>query len=134
MRHVLEHISNPISFLRDLVTINGRDCDRIIEVPSTDWIIRNGSFWDSTYEHVNYFALNSLKNRFSNCQIWEVFDGKYYLLIANPKSISHLENPEYFPSKMFSDLIEKSLEDSNLYRVSSRGESRFWLWGVLQGE
>ena len=129
MRHVLEHISNPISFLRDLVTINGRDCDLIIEVPSTDWIIRNGSFWDFTYEHVNYFTFSSLKNLFSDCQIWEVFDGQYCLLIANSKSISHLENSEFFPSKIFSDLIEKSLKDSNFYRASSRGESRFWLWG-----
>jgi len=129
MRHVLEHISNPISFLRDLVTINGRDCDLIIEVPSTDWIIRSGSFWDFTYEHVNYFTLDSLKNLFSDCQIWEFFSGQYYLLIANSKSIAHLENSEYLRSTLLSDLIKKSLKNSNFYRASSRSESRFWLWG-----
>jgi len=129
MRHVLEHIPNPISFLRDLVTINGRDCDLIIEIPSTDWIIRNGSYWDFTYEHVNYFTLNSLKNFFPDSQIFELFDNQYYLLIANLKSFAFRENSEYLPSTLLSDLIEKSLKDTNIFRASKRVEPRFWLWG-----
>jgi len=129
MRHVLEHIPNPISFLRDLVAINSRDCDLIIEIPSTDWIVRNGTYWDFTYEHVNYFTLNSLNNLFTDCQIWEVFDGQYYLLIANSKSLSNLNNSEYLPSTLLSDLIEKTLKDSNIFRSSKKVEPRFWLWG-----
>jgi len=44
------------------------------------------------------------------------------------------EHSEYFRSTLLSDLIKKSLKNSNFYRASSRSESRFWLWGVLQKE
>ena len=61
LRHVLEHITEPVSFLRDL----GEAAPNVplyVEVPEVDWIFENNTFWDFCYEHCNYFSATSLKN------------------------------------------------------------------------
>jgi hypothetical protein len=59
LRHVLEHIEEPASFLKMI----GEAMPRIplfVEVPSFEWILRNGAFWDFCYEHCNYFTGKAL--------------------------------------------------------------------------
>jgi len=36
LRHVLEHVQNPVEFLNELCAINGKRCHFVIEVPTTD--------------------------------------------------------------------------------------------------
>lgn len=61
-RHVLEHIPDPVSFLRSiqssLEAFAGTPL--FLEVPDTNWIIENDAFWDFCYEHCNYFTPGSL--------------------------------------------------------------------------
>ena len=87
LRHILEHIPNPYYFLKEIC-----QPDRIlpgtklwIEVPDFEWIVKNGVFYDITYEHCNYFtkpALANLLNKlgFAIRSFKNVFDGQYLLV------------------------------------------------------
>ncbi len=60
LRHVLEHIDEPVNFLTRLRK-EVPDTPFFIEVPDLNWILANGAFWDFTYEHCNYFTLKTLR-------------------------------------------------------------------------
>lgn len=60
LRHVLEHLADPVSFMQILREASPR-APLIVEVPDIDWILRNNAFWDFCYEHSNYFSASSLK-------------------------------------------------------------------------
>jgi hypothetical protein len=53
LRHVLEHIQDPVDFLRQLKDANGGQGRIYIEVPCFDWICRHRAWFDIFYEHVN---------------------------------------------------------------------------------
>jgi hypothetical protein len=55
LRHVLEHIKNPIEFLKYISDCNNNKGLIYIEVPDLNWIITNQVYFDLFYEHVNYF-------------------------------------------------------------------------------
>jgi SAM-dependent methyltransferase len=61
-RHVLEHIPEPVRFLRlvsaGVARFGRRPC--FFEVPDLEWIVRHRTFWDFCYEHCNYFTAESL--------------------------------------------------------------------------
>ena len=87
LRHILEHIPNPFHFLKELC-----QSDEIlpgaklwIEVPDFEWIVKNGVFYDITYEHCNYFTKHALANLlnklgFAIRSFKNVFDGQYLLV------------------------------------------------------
>lgn len=60
LRHVLEHIAEPLEFLKALCAAMP-DAPLFVEVPDLDWILANGAFWDFCYEHCNYFTLPTLR-------------------------------------------------------------------------
>lgn len=59
LRHVLEHIGEPVEFMRQLRAAMP-DAPLFVEVPDLDWILANAAFWDFCYEHCNYFTLPTL--------------------------------------------------------------------------
>jgi SAM-dependent methyltransferase len=59
LRHVLEHLAEPVAFLKELRAAMP-DVPLFIEVPDLDWILDEDAFWDFCYEHCNYFTLPSL--------------------------------------------------------------------------
>jgi methyltransferase family protein/C-methyltransferase-like protein len=60
-RHVLEHIPQPVEFLRLVADGAGRFGPRpcFFEVPDLEWIVEHRTFWDFCYEHCNYFTASS---------------------------------------------------------------------------
>lgn len=86
LRHVLEHITDPVVFLSEL----GRaapDIPLYVEVPEVNWIFENGAFWDFCYEHCNYFSATSLRGAmslagFSNIEQSPSFGGQYQWAIG----------------------------------------------------
>lgn len=61
-RHVIEHIAQPVEFLRTIGEALSRfgSCPCFFEVPDLDWILESEAFWDFCYEHCNYFTERSL--------------------------------------------------------------------------
>lgn len=128
LRHVLEHVEKPLSFLLRLVKINGKSCKFVIEVPSLDWILKNNSFWDFTYEHVNYFSEISLKNIFGNGELMSVFNEQYLLLFGDSEDISVDLNQGSRPSPVFEEVFAKwKIETAIFDELKER--FRFWIWG-----
>jgi len=84
LRHVLEHIQQPHHFLRMLHAVfDGAYI--YIEVPSFEWIEANQTFFDITYEHVNYFTTPALSALFGNTTraSGKLFTDQYHYVIAN---------------------------------------------------
>ena len=95
LRHVLEHIADPVSFLDTLKNANGGAGRIYIEVPCFDWICNHKAWFDIFYEHVNYFRLSDLKRMFgeiNECGV--LFGGQYLYVVAE---LSSLHSPQYDP-------------------------------------
>ena len=63
-RHVLEHIADPVEFLRGLGQALAGRTDRVlyIEVPNGALQLSQGLLWDYIYEHYSYFSTGSLRH------------------------------------------------------------------------
>ena len=129
LRHVLEHIKNPIHFLNQLAEINRKPFSFVIEVPSTEWIIENSAFWDFTYEHVNYFTENSFRKIFSRCQIERVFEGQYLLVFGESESLRKPVTDNITKSSLLEVLFTNAISTSLFQYLSENQSVRFWLWG-----
>lgn len=88
LRHVLEHIPDPLSFLAEIAAANGGKGAVYIEVPCFDWICDHRAWFDIFYEHVNYFRLQDFSRMFS--RIYEsghIFGGQYLYVFADLASL-----------------------------------------------
>ena len=96
LRHVLEHIEDPVQFLQQLAEANGGQGLIYIEVPCFDWICENRAWFDVFYEHVNYFRMSDFRRIFGNVLAAEHgFGGQYLCVVADLASITQ---PTYQPS------------------------------------
>jgi hypothetical protein len=90
LRHVLEHVEDPVAFLRRI-----RDANQggkiYIEVPCFDWICEHRAWFDIFYEHVNYFRLTDFERIFGRVEAsGRLFGGQYLYVVAD---LSSLQNP-----------------------------------------
>ena len=87
LRHVLEHVEDPIGFLGGLRDAN--DGGLIyIEVPCLDWILEKRAWFDIFYEHVNYFRLSDFQRLFGHVEeIGHLFGGQYLYVVADLASL-----------------------------------------------
>jgi SAM-dependent methyltransferase len=92
LRHVLEHIPDPVSFLQRLAAANGNRGLIYIEVPCLDWICQHRAWFDIFYEHVNYFRLTDFDRIFGRVvHSARAFGGQYLTVVAD---LSTLRVPE----------------------------------------
>jgi SAM-dependent methyltransferase len=83
LRHVLEHIQSPHQFIAQMRDIFSSGLI-YIEVPELGWIEQNQTFFDLTYEHVNYFSSTALAALFAQVErAGAVFGGQYQYVIAD---------------------------------------------------
>jgi hypothetical protein len=88
LRHVLEHIQNPVDFLTSLREENGGSGLIYIEVPCFDWICQNKVWFDIFYEHVNYFRLSDFFRIFGNViRSGRAFGDQYLYIVADLASL-----------------------------------------------
>lgn len=88
LRHVLEHISNPIEFLATIAQANDNKGSIYIEAPCFDWICRHRAWLDVYYEHVNYFRLADFKRMFGTVlESGYLFGGQYLYVVADIASL-----------------------------------------------
>lgn len=93
LRHVLEHIPNPVDFLFKLKQANGNQGLIYIEVPCFDWISKKRAWFDIFYEHVNYFRLSDFYRMFGRIIKSGHFFGDQYLFIV--ADLSTLREPVF---------------------------------------
>jgi SAM-dependent methyltransferase len=108
LRHVLEHIENPVAFLNTLALANGGKGQIYIEVPCFDWIIKHRAWFDIFYEHVNYFRLADFQRLFGKVyESGHVFGGQYLYVVADLASLQNPRSPKQalaFPSDFLADI------------------------------
>src|ERR1700743_1205200 len=83
MRHTLEHIPNPFSFVHEIAEANNYKGMLFVEVPTFDWILKKRAFWDIFFEHCNYFTEASLGSMFDDAITGNFFGGQYIYLWAD---------------------------------------------------
>lgn len=84
LRHVLEHIQDPVSFLFAVSHANGGRGKIYIEVPCFDWICARRAWFDIFYEHVNYFRAVDFERMFGRIhEIGHVFGDQYLYVVAD---------------------------------------------------
>jgi SAM-dependent methyltransferase len=90
-RHVIEHLPDPLGFLRALrAALAGTPGARLFfETPSVAWTLRRRVLWDFFYEHCSLFTEASLARAFAQAgfavrTVRHVFAGQYLWLEAAP--------------------------------------------------
>ena len=96
LRHVLEHIQNPLEFLFTLREANEGAGKVYIEVPCFDWICRHRAWFDIFYEHVNYFRIGDFNRIFGTLELAERSFGDQYLSII--ADLRTLRRPQFDPA------------------------------------
>lgn len=92
LRHVLEHVEDPVGFLDGLRAANGGGLI-YIEVPCFDWILGNRAWFDIFYEHVNYFRLTDFSRMFGRVLAGgRLFGGQYLYVVAELSSLRGLSS------------------------------------------
>jgi hypothetical protein len=112
LRHVLEHIENPVAFLHTLAQANGGKGLIYIEVPCFNWIVEHRAWFDIFYEHVNYFRLADFQRLFGKVhESGHIFGGQYLYVVADLASLqkpnnskSILDSNKLFPHDFLSDI------------------------------
>jgi len=102
-RHVLEHISHPVSFLATVRQALGERTQTVVyfEVPNVLFTLKDLGIWDLIYEHCSYFSPASLHSAFirSGFRVSEMnvaFDGQFLSIEATPgpEAIQQEDPPE----------------------------------------
>ena len=134
LRHVLEHVQNPYKFLSMLKSVFGKT--RIyIEVPNYDWIVANKTFFDITYEHVNYFSQLSLKKLFDPSATTHglLFEEQYQYVVADLATLNvefnDLYESKYWKYVSFTDLFPNLKADIDRFDTAAQGRS-VYIWGA----
>ncbi|PEN11212.1 hypothetical protein CRI94_16655 [Longibacter salinarum] len=90
-RHVLEHISEPLLFMRTIRQASRWHSDTVVylEVPNADFMLRKGAIWDLIYEHVSYYTPQSIRELarqtgFDVLRMEESFGGQYLSVDLRP--------------------------------------------------
>lgn len=131
LRHVLEHIPDPIKFLLMLKESNSGGLV-YIEVPCLDWIVTNRAWFDIHYEHVNYFRLSDFYLIFSKLvDTGHLFGGQYLYVVAELNSLRYPSSDEIVPFEFpndftysvgfFADRIKRSGRKSAVWGAASKG-------------
>jgi len=93
LRHVLEHIQDPVGFLFQIKRANDGGGRIYIEVPCFDWICGHRAWFDVFYEHVNYFRMADFHRMFGNVlECGHLFGGQYLYVVAE---LASLREPAY---------------------------------------
>ncbi|MDB4035275.1 class I SAM-dependent methyltransferase [Pseudomonadales bacterium] len=136
LRHVLEHIQDPYSFLKHLQEANGGRGLIYIEVPCLDWICEHRAWFDVFYEHVNYFRLSDFHGMFGRViESGRIFGEQYLYVVAD---LASLKQPRYdasrsvnFPVDFLKNLQAKNIRKQNTTAVWG-GASKGVIFAVLK--
>ncbi len=127
LRHVLEHMPDPLAFLASIADANGGKGRIYIEVPCFDWICERRAWFDIFYEHVNYFRMTDFERMFGTVlESGRAFGGQYLYVVAD---LSSLRSPR-FDSSCELSFPEDFL--GGIHRLASiaKNSGRNAVWGA----
>ena len=135
LRHVLEHVQKPHNFLEILKRIF-KNAKIYIEVPNYNWIVSNQTYFDITYEHVNYFSKKSLGYLFNEHVLEHelCFGEQYQFLIGELSCLSRNFSEAYnkcdnWEQVTFRDLFPGMLKKFEKI-VELAGDKNVYVWGA----
>lgn len=116
LRHVLEHIQNPVAFLEQLKIANCGSGKIYIEVPCFDWICEHKAWFDIFYEHVNYFRLTDFNRIFGHViESGRLFGGQYLYVVAELDSLRipviDMNDRVNFPADFAGNITEQNMTE-----------------------
>ena len=131
LRHTLEHIADPFSFIKTIAAANKHKGKIYIEVPTFDWIMENNATEDIFYEHCNYFTLPTLQMMFNKSVGGHFFNGQYIYVIADlgdvkdslevkqvqPYGVNFTERIEQY------DLLVGTLDSVGIWGAGAKGST-----------
>ena len=127
LRHVLEHVPDPLCFLSSIARANGGKGGIYIEVPCFDWICRQRAWFDIFYEHVNYFRMSDFRRMFGTIlESGRLFGGQYLYLVAE---LSSLRKPRFDPDCKL-DFPGDFLDGIRRLASIARNGERNAIWGA----
>jgi len=127
LRHTLEHIHEPFTFLELIAVSLNYNGTVYIEVPDFDWIVSRYAFWDICYEHCNYFYAKTLKNLFEHAEVGALFNGQYLYLLADLKD---LRKKGARSSDVKKKDLHKLYDCLDAYRGFVHSKSGMGIWGA----
>lgn len=126
LRHVMEHIKDPFSFIKMLASSCKPGCKIYIESPCFDWIIKHTAFYDIFYEHCNYFTLDVLNASFGKVfESGRFFGGQYLYVIAD---LSTFHYPNGALLRKYSELDMNT--EIALFIQKVKKYASIFLWGA----
>ena len=136
LRHVMEHIQNPVRFLQQLKEANGGSGKIYIEVPVFDWICEHRAWFDVFYEHVNYFRISDFHRMFGEViESGTIFGGQYLYVVADLSTIRtpkiDMNDRVKFPSN-FTEPLLKNASANNASAIWG-GASKGVIFALLKG-
>ncbi len=135
LRHVLEHIQRPHEFVKTMANIFG-NAAIYIEVPAFDWIEKNQTFFDITYEHVNYFSQAALLKLFDNQSLSNglIFQDQYQYIIANLNNVSDdfaiAYNNGDWENLSFEGLFPNLIQKIDMIENQLKENGKIYVWGA----
>ncbi|AZC23387.1 MULTISPECIES: class I SAM-dependent methyltransferase [Pseudomonas] len=128
LRHVLEHIADPLAFLKEIARAN-QGGQIYIEVPCFDWILEHRAWFDVFYEHVNYFRLDDLRRMFGTVhEAGHLFGGQYLYVVADLGSLKDQLQAPAQPLQMPVDFTA-SIEQAKRI-IGSAPQAGAGIWGA----
>lgn len=125
LRHVLEHVQEPVGFISKLRDANGGGGKIYIEVPCFDWICDHRAWFDIFYEHVNYFRLADFYRMFGSVyEAGHTFNGQYLYVVAD---LATIRTPVYVTEDRFEfpgDFLDAIEQHADRLRTQDTGHSR----------
>jgi SAM-dependent methyltransferase len=126
LRHVLEHVREPVEFLSKIRDANGGGGKIYIEVPCLNWIAEHRAWFDIFYEHVNYFRLSDFHRMFGTIyESGHTFGGQYIYVVAD---LGTIKTPVFDEVDVF-EFPKDFLRTVERYANALKTQARTVVWG-----
>lgn len=98
-RHVLEHLADPVEFLRTIRSTAGVHTPVYLEVPNAESVFSPAGMWDLLYQHVAYFSRPALaavvrRGGYEVTRLRTAFHGQFLSLDGRPSAQAGVEPPD----------------------------------------